>query len=329
MTSAFSSSSLAPAHSDAAVFDEKSYMRAIGRYPVLEPDEEARLWQRWLQHRDKAAADALITSHLRLAAKLARDFRRYGFPLGDLIAEANLGLMMALDRFDPERGARFSTCAVWWIRSAIYDHIIRSWSLVRIGRTPAQKKLFFRLRGEIRRLQPDHHGTLTKELAEQISATLDVPLREVIEMEQRLSGDRSLNTPLSDLDESGEWQDLIADDAPNAEAVLAGHDELDHQRRALQDALVQLDARERYIFSARHLGERPASFETIGQSLSISAERVRQIEARAFAKVANSARRTCGTARPAARVTSNRKTTALTAPPNWIGHNAAAVHASV
>jgi RNA polymerase sigma-32 factor len=325
MTSASPQSPLATARANSVVFDEQSYIREIGCYPVLEQDEEARLWQRWLQGRDKAAADALITSHLRLAAKMARDYRRYGFPLGDLIAEANLGLMMALDRFDPDRGARFSTCAVWWIRSSIYDYIIRSWSLVRIGRTPAQKKLFFRLRGEIRRLQPQHHGALTKELAQRISETLDVPLREVVEMEQRLSGDLSLNAPLSDLDESGEWQDLIVDDSPDAETMLAGRDECDNQRGALREAMVQLDARERYIFSARHLGERPASFEAIGQSLSISAERVRQIEARAFAKVATAARRMCGTTRrPAARSQSNRRLPALITRPNQISIDAAA-----
>ncbi|MFC0239144.1 RNA polymerase factor sigma-32 [Rhodopseudomonas telluris] len=327
MASSFPMASPASTHVNSVLFDEQDYMRAIGRYPVLEQDEEARLWQRWLTSRDKTAADMLITSHLRLAAKLARNYRRYGFPIGDLIAEANLGLMMALDKFDPNRGARFATCAVWWIRSAIYDHIIRSWSLVRIGRTPAQKKLFFRLRGEIRKLRPDHHGALTKDLAEQISITLDVPLREVIEMEQRLSGDLSLNTPLSDIEESGEWQDLIADDSPNAEAVLAGHDELDRQRGALRDALVQLDARERYIFSARHLGERPASFESIGQSLSISAERVRQIEARAFAKVATAARRTCGTSQLTARGTTSRRAQASAMRPHRIGMEMVA-HAS-
>ncbi|WP_420131657.1 RNA polymerase factor sigma-32 [Rhodopseudomonas sp.] len=317
MTPSFPSSASISAHTNPAPFDEQDYMRAIGRYPVLEESEEARLWQRWLTCRDKAAADVLITSHLRLAAKLARNYRRYGFPIGDLIAEANLGLMMALDKFDPNRGARFATCAVWWIRSAIYDHIMKSWSLVRIGRTPAQKKLFFRLRGEIRRLRPDHHGAVTKELAEQISTTLDVPLRDVIEMDQRLSGDLSLNAPLSDLDEGGEWQDLIADDTPSAEAILEGHDELDRQRGALREALVQLDARERYIFSARHLGERPASFEAIGQSLSISAERVRQIEARAFAKVASAARRTCSTAQLAARGTHNRRLAGHSMRPTW------------
>lgn len=327
MASSFPMAAPASTHVNSVLFDEHDYMRAIGRYPVLEQDEEARLWQRWLTSRDKAAADALITSHLRLAAKLARNYRRYGFPIGDLIAEANLGLMMALDKFDPNRGARFATCAVWWIRSAIYDHIVRSWSLVRIGRTPAQKKLFFRLRGEIRKLRPDHHGALTKDLAEQISTTLDVPLREVIEMEQRLSGDLSLNAPLSDLDESGEWQDLIADDSPNAEAVLAGYDELDRQRGALRDALAQLDARERYIFSARHLGERPASFESIGHSLAISAERVRQIEARAFAKVATAARRTCGTAQFAARGSTSRRAQANAMRPHRIGLETVA-HAS-
>ncbi|MGJ5203488.1 RNA polymerase factor sigma-32 [Bradyrhizobium sp. HKCCYLR20261] len=302
----------APAYTSLASFDEHDYMRAIQRYPMLEKDEEARLWQRWLTQRDRAAADALVTSHLRLAAKLARDYRRYGFPLGDLIAEANVGLMMALDKFDPDRGARFATCAVWWIKSAIYDYVVRSWSLVRIGRTPAQKKLFFRLRGELRRIRPEHHGALTKELAEEISTTLEVPLRDVMEMEQRLSGDLSLNAPLSDLDESGEWQDLIADDTPNAEAILAGHDELDRRRGALQEALVQLDARERYIFSARHLGERPTSFEAIGEKLLISAERVRQIEARAFAKVATAARRTC--AAPAALRDGHRSLKAFPVP---------------
>ncbi|MGP9812553.1 RNA polymerase factor sigma-32 [Rhodopseudomonas sp. NSM] len=309
MSSAVPPSRAAATTADAAQFDAQAYMAAIGRYPILEQAEEDRLARRWLHDRDQAAADALITSHLRLAAKLARNYRRYGLPLGDLIAEANLGLMMALDRFDPDRGARFSTCAVWWIRSAIYDYVMRSWSLVRIGRTPAQKKLFFRLRGEIRRLQPHQHGPLTAELARQISETLDVPLQDVVEMEQRLSGDLSLNAPQSNLDDAGEWQDLIVDDSPSAEAILARNDELVHQRSVLREALMQLDPRERFIFSARHLRERPDSFDVIGQSLAISAERVRQIEAKAFAKVASAARRIGRT--PGAAQDSSRWTPAL------------------
>jgi RNA polymerase sigma-32 factor len=291
---AFSSSRLpVAARMDPVRFDEQSYMSLIGRYPVLEQAHEEQLARRWALDKDKSAADILVTSHLRLAAKLARRYRGYGFPLGDLIAEANLGLVMALNRYDPERGARFSTCAIWWIKSAIYDYVMRSWSLVRLGRTPAQKKLFFRLRGEMRRLRPGQGGALTKELAEQISQSLSVPLDDVLEMEQRLSGDLSLNAPLSGLDDAAEWQDIIADDSPSVETLLAAHDERDHQRAALSDALSVLNDRERHIFAARHLRERPESFEQIGQLLSISAERVRQIEARAYTKVASAARRLC------------------------------------
>lgn len=285
-------------------FDEQSYMTRISRYPVLEQAHEDYLSRQWVLHQDKRAADTLVTSHLRLAAKMARRYRGYGFPLGDLIAEANLGLVMALNHYDPDRGARFSTCAVWWIKSAIYDYVMRSWSLVRLGRTPAQKKLFFRLRSEMRRLRPEHGGALTKELAEQISQSLDVPLDDVIEMEQRLYGDLSLNAPLSDINDAAEWQDLIVDDRPSVETLLAANEERDHQRAAVSDALTVLNPRERHIFAARHLRERPESFESIGRSLSISAERVRQIEARAYAKVANAARRSCKTSKSSAATTS-------------------------
>lgn len=291
---AFSSSHLpVPSRMDPIRFDEQGYMSAIGRYPVLEQAHEEQLARRWALDKDRSAADILVTSHLRLAAKLARRYRGYGFPLGDLIAEANLGLVMALNRYDPDRGARFSTCAIWWIKSAIYDYVMRSWSLVRLGRTPSQKKLFFRLRGEMRRLQPEHGGALTKELAEKISQSLDVPLDDVLEMEQRLSGDLSLNAPLSGLEDAAEWQDIIADDSPSVETLLATNDERDRQRAAVSDALSVLNDRERHIFAARHLRERPESFEQIGQTLSISAERVRQIEARAYTKVASAARRLC------------------------------------
>jgi len=294
MAPTFSSSRLpTAARMDPARFDEQSYMSLIGRYPVLEQAREEQIARRWARDRDQQAADILVTSHLRLAAKLARRYRGYGFPLGDLIAEANLGLVMALNRYDPDRGARFSTCAIWWIKSAIYDYVMRSWSLVRLGRTPAQKKLFFRLRSEMRRLRPEHGGALTRDLAEQISQSLDVPLDDVLEMEQRLYGDLSLNAPLSDLEDAAEWQDLIADDSPSVETLLAANDERDHQRAALSDALAVLNARERHIFAARHLRERPESFDQIGQALSISAERVRQIEARAYTKVASAARRLC------------------------------------
>jgi RNA polymerase sigma-32 factor len=282
-----------PSRMDPIRFDEQGYMSVIGRYPVLEQAHEEQLARRWALDKDKSAADILVTSHLRLAAKLARRYRGYGFPLGDLIAEANLGLVMALNRYDPDRGARFSTCAIWWIKSAIYDYVMRSWSLVRLGRTPAQKKLFFRLRGEMRRLRPEHGGALTKELAEKISQSLDVPLDDVLEMEQRLSGDLSLNAPLSGLEDAAEWQDIIADDSPSVETLLATNDERDRQRAAVSDALSVLNDRERHIFAARHLRERPESFEQIGQTLSISAERVRQIEARAYTKVASAARRLC------------------------------------
>ncbi|MHC2518954.1 RNA polymerase factor sigma-32 [Bradyrhizobium diazoefficiens] len=268
-----------------------AYITSVSRYPVLERNLEEDLARRWVEHRDKVAGELLVTSHMRLAAKIARRYRGYGFPMTDLIAEANLGLVTALNHFDPKRGARFSTCAIWWIRSAILDYVLRSWSLVRLGRTPAQKKLFFRLRAEVQRLQPDRHGAMTRALAEEISETLNVSVDDVYEMDQRLRGDLSLNSQSSIAGDTTEWQDLIIDDSPTVEVRLGSEQEQAWQRKALQDALAILDPRERQIFMARHLREAPASFETIGRNLLISAERVRQIDARAYSKVVAAARK--------------------------------------
>jgi RNA polymerase sigma-32 factor len=269
---------------------DSGYLASISRFPILEQDHEEQLCYRWTTYKDKAAGEVLLTSHLRLAAKIARQYRGYGFSAGDLIAEANLGLVKALDHFDPSRGARFSTCATWWIKSALYDYVLRSWSLVRLGRTPAQKKLFFRLRRETRRLQASSGGPMSEDLAKQISRSLRVSVDEVIEAVGRLRGDVSLNVAP---DSAQEFQAAMVDDAPSAEVSLALGQEQALKRNALKEAILELDPRERHIFVARHLRDDPETFEAIGNALRISAVRVRQIGDRAYMKVAKAARRRC------------------------------------
>jgi RNA polymerase sigma-32 factor len=259
------------------------YASAISRYRLLEQSHEQELARRRRDHRDRRAADALVTSHLRLAAKVARGYRGYGFPLADLIGEANLGLVIAASRFEPERGARFSTYALWWIKAAIHDYILRSWSLVKIGTTSAQKKLFFGLRREMSKLASDTIG-LTPEKAELIAQELEVPVRDVIEMDRRLSGDVSLNVQVAE-DGQTEWEAMLVDQSPDAETIVAQYDESAQRANALHAALDVLNERERRIFEARHLDENPPSLDQLGRELSISSERVRQIEALAFAKV--------------------------------------------
>jgi RNA polymerase sigma-32 factor len=265
------------------------YASAIKRYQLLERAEEQKLARRWQQHRDRNATDALITSHLRLAAKVARGYQKYGLPLSDLIAEANLGLVIAASRFEPDHGSRFSTYAVWWIKAAIHDYILRSWSLVKIGTTQAQRKLFFGLRREMRK-----HGAMVKlkpEAAVAIAAELEVTPRDVIEMDSRLNGDLSLNTPLYDDGQKTEWEAMLVDDSPNAEAIVTEHDEVRRQADALRAAMDVLSERERRVFAARRLEEHPPTLEQLGRELSVSNERVRQIESRAFEKVKRAAMR--------------------------------------
>ena len=268
-----------------ALVDE--YASLIKRYALLEPAREQQLARRWQEHRDRRATDALVTSHLRLAAKVARRYQRYDLPLADLIGEANLGLVIAASHFEPGRGARFSTYALWWIKAAIHDYILRSRSLVKIGTTSAQRKLFFGFRRAMSKLGGDRAG-LTQEVAEAVARELVVPLREVIEMSSRLTGDVSLNAPVAD-DGPAEWEAMLVDQSPNAEAIVAEQDESAQQARALHSALDVLTDRERRVFEARRLSEDPPSLEDLGRELSISGERVRQIEALAFEKIKRAA----------------------------------------
>jgi len=256
---------------------------------LLEPAREQQLARRWQEQRDGAATDALVTSHLRLAAKVARRYGRYDLPMADLIGEANLGLVIAASRFEPGRGARFSTYALWWIKAAIYDYILRSRSLVKIGTTSAQRKLFFGFRRAMNKFGGDRSG-LTQEVAEAVARELVVPIREVIEMSSRLTGDVSLNAPVSD-DGPTEWEAMLVDHSPNAEAIVAEQDESAQKAKALHSALGVLSARERRVFEARRLREDPPSLEELGRELSISGERVRQIETLAFEKVKRAATR--------------------------------------
>jgi RNA polymerase sigma-32 factor len=262
-----------------------AYSAAIGRYDFLEPGQEQQLARRWQQTRDRSAADALVTSHLRLAARLARGYKGYGLPMVDLIAEANLGLVIAASRFEPGRGARFSTYAVWWIKAAIHEYILRSWSLVKIGTTAAQKKLFFKLRGEIRKATGSAMSGLTPDVAELIAGRLEVTAREVIEMDARLHGDMSLNVRIGGEDSGTELEALLVDGAVDAETVLVDHEQTERRASALRVALGGLAARERRVFEARRLTECPVTLDRLAHELSISSERVRQIEMRAFAKV--------------------------------------------
>ena len=262
-----------------------AYSAAIGRYDFLEPGQEQQLARRWQQTRDRSAADALVTSHLRLAARLARGYKGYGLPMVDLIAEANLGLVIAASRFEPGRGARFSTYAIWWIKAAIHEYILRSWSLVKIGTTAAQKKLFFKLRGEIRKATGSAMSGLTPDVAELIAGKLEVTAREVIEMDARLHGDMSLNVRVGGEDSGTELEAMLVDGAVDAETVLVDHEQTERRASALRVALCGLAARERRVFEARRLTESPVTLDRLAQELSISSERVRQIEMRAFAKI--------------------------------------------
>jgi len=262
-----------------------AYSATIKRFDLLEVGQEQQLARRWQETRDRSAADALVTSHLRLAAKLARGYKGYGLPLVDLIAEANLGLVIAASRFEPGRGARFSSYAVWWIKAAIHEYILRSWSLVKIGTTAAQKKLFFKLRSEIRKATGSVMAGLTPDVVELIAGRLEVTARDVIEMDARLNGDLSLNARVGDEDGGTELEALLVDGAIDAETMLADHEQTERRAKALRVALGELAARERHVFEARRLTESPVTLDQLARELSISSERVRQIEIRAFAKV--------------------------------------------
>jgi RNA polymerase sigma-32 factor len=261
------------------------YLQEIRKFPVLEPEEEYMLAKRWKEHEDSDAAAQMVTSHLRLVAKIAMGYRGYGLPMGEIISEGNVGLMQAVKRFEPEKGFRLATYAMWWIKASIQEYILRSWSLVKIGTTAAQKKLFFNLRrmkGEIKALE---EGDMTPENVEKIATTLDVSEEDVISMNRRMAGpDNSLNAPLR-ADSEGEWQDWLVDDSDNQETLLADQEEMEERRRMLAEALSVLNDRERKIIAARRLQEEPVTLEELSQEYGISRERVRQIEVRAFEKL--------------------------------------------
>ena len=268
----------------------KGYLYDIRRFEMLEKDQEYRLAKRWREQGDRDAANQLVTSHLRLAAKVAMGYRGYGLPVSEIISEGNVGLLQAVNRFEPEKGFRFSTYAIWWIRASIQDYILRSWSLVKIGTTSNQKKLFFKLRSAKSKIAAFESGDLHPDQVALIAKNLDVTDQDVVDMNRRLGGDKSINAPLREDGERGEWQDHLVDQSPSPEAIVVEHDEKDYQQKALIAAIEVLDDRERRIFEARHLVDEPLTLEDLAAKFSVSRERIRQIEARAFEKVRKAAR---------------------------------------
>jgi RNA polymerase sigma-32 factor len=261
------------------------YLQEIRKFAMLTPEEELSLAHRWRDKQDVAAAHKLVTSHLRLVAKIAIGYRGYGLPVGELISEGNVGMVQAAKRFDPERGFRLATYAMWWIRAAIQEYILHSWSLVKMGTTAAQKKLFFNLRRMKGQMQAIDDGDLQPEQVAKIAHMLDVPERDVISMNRRLAApDHSLNAPVRQ-DGDGEWQDWLVDESASQEAEVAEHEELTGRKSLLADALKVLNTRERHIINERRLKDNPATLEDLSQLYSISRERVRQIEVRAFEKL--------------------------------------------
>ena len=261
------------------------YLQEIRKFPMLEPQQEFMLAKSWREHGDRESAHKLVTSHLRLVAKIAVGYRGYGLPIGEIISEGNVGLMQAVKRFEPDKGFRLATYAMWWIRASIQEYILRSWSLVKMGTTAAQKRLFFNLRKAKSRISALEEGDLKPEHLKQIADRLNVTEQEVIDMNRRLSGDASLNAPIRADGDAGEWQDWLVDDRANQETILAEGEELDNRRDALKSALSVLNERERRIFEARRLAEEPVTLEQLAVEFGVSRERVRQIEVRAFEKV--------------------------------------------
>ncbi|MBS7545567.1 RNA polymerase sigma factor RpoH [Ancylobacter oerskovii] len=262
------------------------YLAEIRKFPMLEPQEEYMLAKRWREHNDPNAAQKLVTSHLRLVAKIAMGYRGYGLPISEVISEGNVGLMQAVKRFEPDKGFRLATYAMWWIKASIQEYILRSWSLVKMGTTAAQKKLFFNLRKAKSQISALEEGDLRPDQVAQIATKLGVTEQDVVEMNRRLGGDSSLNAPLrGDVEGGGEWQDWLADDREDQETLLAETEEFDNRRNALSGALSVLNDRERRIFEARRLAEDPMTLEDLAAEFGVSRERVRQIEVRAFEKV--------------------------------------------
>ena len=261
------------------------YLEEIRQFPMLEPQQEYMLAKRWREHGDRDAAHELVTSHLRLVARIAMGYRGYGLPVGEVISEGNVGLMQAVKRFDPDKGFRLATYAMWWIRAAIQEYILRSWSLVKMGTTAAQKKLFFNLRKIKGQLKALDEGDLRPDQVKQIATRLGVSEEDVVSMNRRLAGDSSLNAPVRNDAESGEWQDWLVDETMDQETALAESEERDNRRGMLNDALKGLNERERRVFEARRLAEEPLTLEELSAEFGVSRERIRQIEVRAFEKV--------------------------------------------
>ena len=264
------------------------YLQEIRKFPMLAPEEELELSRRWRDHQDMDAAHKLVTSHLRLVAKIAMGYRGYGLPVGELISEGNVGMMQAVKRFDPDRGFRLATYAMWWIRAAIQEYILHSWSLVKMGTTAAQKKLFFNLRRLKGQMQAIEDGDLQPEQVAKIAHALDVPEQDVVSMNRRLSApDHSLNAPVR-TDSEGEWQDWLVDDSESQETTMADREELSGRKALLATALKTLSDRERHILIERRLKDNPTTLEDLSQQYNISRERVRQIEVRGFEKLQKS-----------------------------------------
>jgi RNA polymerase sigma-32 factor len=263
-------------------FDRAGFLTALRRFPLLDPQQEYMLAKSWRMRGERDAADRLVTSHLRLVVKIATQYRGYGLPISELVSEGNVGLMHAVNRFEPDRGCRFATYAMWWIKAAIQEYVLRTWSLVKVGTTASQKKLFFGLRRAKARISAFESGDMRPDQVAAIAVRLGVSAQDVIDMNRRLGGDVSLNVPIGDGSDTGEWQDRLIDDNAGPENQLAENQESDNRRRALREALAMLSARERRIFEGRQLAEEPAGLEELADEFAISRERVRQIEARAF-----------------------------------------------
>lgn len=264
------------------------YLRDIRKFPMLERDQEFMLATRWQENEDVDAAQQMVTSHLRLVAKIAMGYRGYGLPLTDLIAEGNVGMMQAVKRFDPGRGFRLSTYAMWWVRAAIQEYILHSWSLVKIGTTAAQKKLFFNLRKIKSQLKAIDDGDLKDSTVKTIAGKLNVSETEVVNMNRRMAGpDHSLNAPVRD-DTDGEWQDWLVDEHPDQETTVGDAEELSLRRDMLEDAMSGLNEREQHILRERRLQDQPTTLEDLSKVYGISRERVRQIEVKAFEKLQTS-----------------------------------------
>src|SRR5712671_411701 len=267
------------------------YLEEIRRFPMLERQEEYVLAKRWREHGDRDAAHKLVTSHLRLVTKIARDYRGYGLPISEAISEGNVGLMQAVERFKPEKGFRFATYAVWWIKAAIQEYILRSWSLVKMGTTANQKRVFFNLRKAQSKISILDDGDMRLHQVKIIARRIGVTETDVIYMNRRLGGDASLNAAIREDGESGEWQDWLVDVSPDQETTLAASEEFDNRRKTLFDALTVLNERERRIFEGRRLAEDPFTLAQLADEFGISRERARQIEVSAFEKVQNAVKR--------------------------------------